>query len=94
MSKALSSNYYSILYDTAPPPCQVEEQERINNVNDVTALEEIIKKGVLDGSIASIVADSAATSSVGTRTAPLSPPGAHPTKSSNYPTEQEQQPQP
>jgi hypothetical protein len=69
------SNHYSILYDTAPPPCQVEEQERINNVNDITALEQFIKKGILDGSIPSIVADSAATSSVGTPTAPLIPTG-------------------
>ena len=47
-------------------------QETINNVNDVTTLEQIIKKGVLNGSIP-IVADSAATSSVGTPTAPLIP---------------------
>ena len=50
-------------------------QETINNANNVTTLEQIIKKGVLDGSIASIVADSAATSSVGTPTAPLIPTG-------------------
>ena len=59
------------MYDTASPPCQVEEQEHINNVNDITTLEKFIKKGVLDGYIPSIVADSAATSSVGTPTAPL-----------------------
>jgi hypothetical protein len=69
----LSSNYYSIYYDTAPPPCQVEEQERINNVTSITALEKFIKKGVLDGSIPSIIPDSTATSSVGTPTAPLIP---------------------
>ncbi len=50
-------------------------EETINNVNDVTTLEQIIKKGVLNGSIPSIVADSAATSSVGTPTAPLIPTG-------------------
>jgi hypothetical protein len=49
----------------APPPCQVEEQdndhnEQVNNINE-------IKKGVLDGSIPSAVADSGATSSVGTK---------------------------
>jgi len=44
-------------------------------VNDITALKKIIKKGVLDGSIPSIVVDSAATSSVGTPTAPLIPTG-------------------
>jgi hypothetical protein len=76
----LSSNYYSILNNTAPPPCQVEEQERINNITDITALEKIIKKGVLDGSIASIVPDSAATSSVDTPTAPLIPTGRISTK--------------
>ena len=76
----LSSNYYSILYDTALPPCQVEEQEGINNVTDITALEKFIKKGVLDGSIPSIVVDSAVTSSVGTPTAPLIPTGHISTK--------------
>jgi len=75
ISKALSSNYYSILYVKALPPCQVEEQERINNVNDIPALKKFIKKGVLGGSIPSIIADSAATSSVGTPTAHLIPTG-------------------
>jgi hypothetical protein len=50
-------------------------QETINNANNVTTLEQIIKKGVLDSSIPSIVADSAAMSSVGTPTAPLIPTG-------------------
>ncbi len=49
----------------APPPCQVKEQdddhnEQVNNINK-------IKKGVFDGSIPSTVADSGATSSVGTK---------------------------
>jgi hypothetical protein len=48
-------------------------QEYAKNVNDITALKKFIKKGVLNGSIPSIVADSAATSSVGTPTAPLIP---------------------
>jgi hypothetical protein len=71
----LLSNYYSILSNIALPPCQVKEQEYVNNVNDTTALKKIIKKGVLNGSIPSIVADSAATSSVRTPTAPLIPTG-------------------
>jgi hypothetical protein len=71
----LLSNYYSILSDIAPPPCQVEEQEYANNVKDITALEKFIKKGVLNGSIPSILADSTATSSIGTPTAPLIPTG-------------------
>jgi hypothetical protein len=71
----LLSNYYSILSETAPPPCQVKVQEIINNVNNITALKKFIKRGVLNGSIPSIVADSAATSSVGTPTAPLIPTG-------------------
>ncbi len=75
MRPNLLSNYYSILSDIAPPPCQVEEQEYANNVNDITAVEKFIKKGVLHGSIPSIVMDSAATSSVGTPTAPLIPTG-------------------
>jgi len=41
-------------------------QETINNVNDITTLEQIIKKEVLNGSIPSIVADSAATSLIPT----------------------------
>ncbi len=57
------------------PPCQVKEQEYPNNVNDITALKKFIKKGVLNGSIPSIIADSAATSSFGTPTAPLIPTG-------------------
>ena len=65
---------------TAPPPCQVEEQERINNVTDITALKKIIKKGVLDRSIPSIGPDSAATSSVCTPTAPPIPTGRISTK--------------
>jgi hypothetical protein len=49
----------------APPPCQVEEQdddhnEQVNNIKE-------IKKGVLDRSIPSTVADSVATSSIGTK---------------------------
>ena len=50
-------------------------QEHINNVNDITALKNFIKKGVLNSSIPSIVMNSAATSSVGTLTAPLIPTG-------------------
>jgi hypothetical protein len=49
----------------APPPCQVKEQdddhnEQVNNINK-------IKKGVLDGLIPSTMADSRATSSIGTK---------------------------
>jgi hypothetical protein len=69
----LLSNYYSILSDIAPPPCQVKEQEYANNINDITSLKKFIKKGVLNSSIPSIIADSTATSSVGTLTAPLIP---------------------
>jgi hypothetical protein len=61
----LSSNFYSILTNNAPPTCQVDEQEddpveQANNINE-------LKQGVLDGSIPSAVADSRATSSVGTK---------------------------
>ncbi len=61
----LSSNFYSILTNNAPPTCQVDEQdddpvEQVNNINE-------LKQGVLDGSIPSAVADSKATSSVGTK---------------------------
>ncbi len=61
----LTANYYSILDNTAPPTCQVDKQdndhvEQVNNINE-------LKLGVLDGSIPSAVADSGATSSVGTK---------------------------
>ncbi len=50
-------------------------QEHINSIDDITDLEKFIKTGVLNKSIPSIIADSAATSSVGTPTAPLIPTG-------------------
>jgi hypothetical protein len=61
----LSSNFYSISTNNAPPTCQVDEQdndpvEQVNNINE-------LKQGVLDGSIPSAVADSGATLSVGTK---------------------------
>ncbi len=61
----MSSNFYSILTDNAPPTCQVNEQdddpvEQVNNINK-------LKQGVLDGSIPSAIADSGATSSIGTK---------------------------
>ncbi len=71
----LLSNYYSILSDIALPPYQVEEQECANNLNGITALVKFVKKGVLNGSVPSIVLDSAATSNVGTPTASLIPTG-------------------
>jgi hypothetical protein len=40
----LLSNYYSILLDIAPPPCQVKEQEYANNVNNKTALKNLSKR--------------------------------------------------
>jgi hypothetical protein len=57
-------NFYSILEDSAPPTCRVDQQdadknEQINSINE-------IKEGVLNGSIPSAVADSSATSNVGT----------------------------
>jgi hypothetical protein len=61
----LSSNFYSILTDNAPPTCQVDKQdddpvEQVNNINK-------LKQGVLDRSIPSAVAGSGVTSSVGTK---------------------------
>jgi hypothetical protein len=61
----LSTNFYSILDYTAPPTCQVDEQdddhvEQVNNINE-------LKQGVLDGSIPSAIADSGATLSIGTK---------------------------
>ena len=88
--KALLSNYYSILYDAAPPPCQVKVQETINNLNVITTLEQIIKKRVLNGSIPSIVMVSAATSCVGTPTTPLIPTGRISNKIVQLPTVREQ----
>ena len=55
----LSTNFNSILDYTAPPTCQVDEQdddhvEQVNNINE-------LKQGVLEGSIPSAIADSGAT---------------------------------
>jgi hypothetical protein len=60
----LLSNFYSILDNTAPPTCQVDEQDDDNNqkVNNINK----IKEGVFDGSIPSAVTDSGATSNIGT----------------------------
>ena len=57
-------NYYSILSNTAPPPCQVKAQVTSSTH---TAHINKIRQGVLDGSIPSAVADSGATSNVGTK---------------------------
>jgi hypothetical protein len=61
----LSSNFYLILTNNAPPTCQVDEQdddpvEQVKNINE-------LNQGVLDGSIPSAIADSGATLSVGTK---------------------------
>jgi hypothetical protein len=60
----LLSNYYSILSNTAPPPCHVEAQvtssTRIAHINK-------IRQGVLNGSIPSAVADSGITTNLGTK---------------------------
>ncbi len=57
-------HYYSILSDTAPPPCQVKAQATsstsIANINK-------IRQGVLDGSIPSAITNSGATSNVSTK---------------------------
>jgi hypothetical protein len=55
----LLSNFYSILDNTAPPNCWVDEQNKVYNSNE-------LKEGVLDGSVPSAIADSGATSNVGT----------------------------
>ncbi len=61
----MSFNFYSILTNNAPPTCQVNKQdndlvEQVNNINK-------LKQGVLDGSIPSTIANSRATSSIGTK---------------------------
>ncbi len=63
LKQSLLSNYYSVL-SKAPPTCQVEVQDKdhINMVNEINKLKE----GVLNGSIPSTFADSAATSNIGT----------------------------
>ncbi len=53
-------NFYSILDNTVPPNCWVDEQNKVNNSNK-------IKEGVLDRSIPSAIAVSGATSNVGTK---------------------------
>ena len=61
----LSTNFYSVLDYTAPPTCQVDEQDddHVKQVNNISEL----KQGVLDGTIPSAIADSGATLSVGTK---------------------------
>jgi hypothetical protein len=59
---ALLLNYYSILSDTAPPPCQVKAQE----TSAKTHINKI-RQWVLDSSIPSAKANSGATSNVGTK---------------------------
>jgi hypothetical protein len=72
MKLALSTNYYSILLEPAPPPCQVEVQEtsspreRINIITKRNPLHNQIKQEVLNGSIPSTIANSGATSHIGT----------------------------
>ena len=61
-----------ILSNTAPPPCQVKEQdhppprERVNIMRSITNRTQSIRRRVLNGSIPSAIADSGATSHVGT----------------------------
>jgi hypothetical protein len=88
----LLSNYYSILSDIAPPPCQVKEQEYANNVNDITALKKFIKKGVLNGFISPSLQTALPLPASAPRLPPSSQQGAYPTKFSNYPTERKQPP--
>jgi hypothetical protein len=61
----LAANFYSILDNTAPPTCQVDKQDD-DHVEQVNSINEL-KQGVLNGSIPSAIADSGATSSVGTK---------------------------
>jgi hypothetical protein len=51
------------------------QPKSIHNVKETKALEQLIKKGVLNGSIPSIVVDSATTSHVGTKHDPFIPRG-------------------
>ena len=66
LKRNLISNFYSILCDSAPPTCQVDEQDDDHDeqVNNTTTTQ--IKDGVRDGTIPSAIADTGATSSVGT----------------------------
>jgi hypothetical protein len=89
---ALLLNYYSILSDTALPPCQVKLQ-----VTSSTSIANInkIRQGVLDRSIPSAIANSGATSNVSTKKdkekQAYIPTGKSSSKISNFPMEQEHQ---
>jgi hypothetical protein len=63
----LLSNYYFLLADATLPHCQVEEQKpsRNKHINNLSKIN--IKTGVLNNSIPSIIADSAATLNIGTK---------------------------
>jgi hypothetical protein len=63
---ALSSKYYYILTNTTLPECQVKEQTSTKQEGINKLAKETIKQGTLNGTLPSIVADSAATSNVGT----------------------------
>ena len=60
----LLSNFYSILDDSAPPTCPINEQDKNNNKQ--VHYNNKIKEEVFDGSIPSAFADSGATSNIGT----------------------------
>ena len=64
LKQNLLSNFYSILFDHAPPTCPVDEQD--DNHNETVNNIDELKIGVLDGTIPSAFADSGATSNVGT----------------------------
>jgi hypothetical protein len=80
------SNYYAIP-SIAPPTCQVEEQEYnpLPSTKESNIHNEAIQQGVLNGTIPSAVADSGATSSVGTATNPHIATGRTSTKMFHLP---------
>jgi hypothetical protein len=61
----LLASFYSILSDNALPPCQVNEQDE--DYNKMVYNTNKLKEGVLNGSIPSAFADSAATSNIRTK---------------------------
>jgi hypothetical protein len=71
---ALSANYYSILFETAPPPCLVKEQQEknqtlkiVHHIQEPDIFNTFFKKRFLNSSFSYVVANSAAVSHVGTK---------------------------
>ncbi len=65
LKQSLLSNLYSILFDNAPPTCQVKEQD--DDHSKMVYNTDKLDEGLLNGSIPSAFVESAAASNIGTK---------------------------